>query len=330
LPKGASEVQVVEDAITDVAGIKVGHWTDLGAATGCTVVLCEAGAMPGVDVRGAASGTIGTDALRPGSFLRELHAVVLSGGSAFGLSTAAGVTRWCEETGIGLSFGGQRIPIVAGAILFDLLLGAADVRPDPEAGYAAAAAAKGGAVEQGSVGAGTGATVAKLLGREGVRKGGIGTASEAFGDGLAVGALFAVNCVGDVIDSATGKVIAGARSDSGLDTIAALRAGRPGRGGSNTTLGVVATNARLDKEQTNRLATIAHNGLARAVRPAHTMMDGDTIFTMATGERELSPDRILALETFATLAVERAIVKGVLAATSLGGVPSVREAQQRP
>jgi L-aminopeptidase/D-esterase-like protein len=237
---------------------------------------------------------------------------------------------WCEETGIGLSFGGQRIPIVAGAILFDLLLGAADVRPDPEAGYAAAAAAKGGAVEQGSVGAGTGATVAKLLGREGVRKGGIGTASEAFGDGLAVGALFAVNCVGDVIDSATGKVIAGARSDSGLDTLAALRAGRPGMGGSNTTIGVVATNAQLDKEQTNRLATIAHNGLARAVRPAHTMMDGDTIFTMATGERELSPDAVLALETFATLAVERAIVKGVLAATSLGGVPSVREAQQLP
>jgi Peptidase family S58 len=203
----------MEDAITDVAGVKVGHWTDLEAATGCTVVLCEAGAMPGVDVRGAASGTIATDALRPGSFLRAINGVVLSGGSAFGLATASGVMRWCEEAGIGLSFGGQRVPIVAGAILFDLGLGSATVRPGPGEGYAAAAAAKGGAVAQGSVGAGTGATVAKLLGREGVRKGGIGTASEAFGDGLVVGALFAVNCVGDVIDSATGRVIAGARRD---------------------------------------------------------------------------------------------------------------------
>jgi L-aminopeptidase/D-esterase-like protein len=317
----------MEDAITDVAGVKVGHWTDLEAATGCTVVLCEAGAMPGVDVRGAASGTIATDALRPGSFLRAINGVVLSGGSAFGLATASGVMRWCEEAGIGLSFGGQRVPIVAGAILFDLGLGSATVRPGPGEGYAAAAAAKGGAVAQGSVGAGTGATVAKLLGREGVRKGGIGTASEAFGDGLVVGALFAVNCVGDVIDSATGRVIAGARRDGGGDTISSLRVGPPGAGAGNTTLGVVATNARLDKEQTNRLATVAHNGLARAIRPAHTMMDGDTIFTMATGEKVIAAESIVALETFATLAVERAIVKGVLAATSLAGVPSVRDAE---
>ena len=318
----------LHDAITDVPGIKVGHWSHLVAATGCTVVLCEQGAMPGVDVRGAAPGTHETDVLRAGSSGSAVHAVVLTGGSLFGLSATAGVVRWCEEQGIGIVFGRQRIPIVSGAVLFDLNTGRSDVRPDAEAGYAAAATAGSGPVEQGSVGAGTGATVAKLRGAAARMKGGIGSASEAFGDGMIVGAIVAVNAVGDIIDSRDGSLVAGPRGRQGqyLDTLEALR--RPPRRSAeegNTTIAVVATNARLTKEQASRLATVAHDGFARAIRPVHTAQDGDTIFAMATGERELQSGGLTALETFAALAVERAIVKGVLAASSLAGVPSVGE-----
>jgi L-aminopeptidase/D-esterase-like protein len=317
------------DAITDVPGIKAGHWTDRRAATGCTVVLCEQGAVPGVDVRGGAPGTIGTDMMRPGMLVQEVHAIVLSGGSAFGLATAQGVTRWCEEHGVGLQFGGRRIPIVAGAILFDLNLGSSEIRPDAASGYAAAGAATSGRVAEGSVGAGTGATVAKVA-RRGLLKGGIGTASEAFGQGFVVGAIVAVNAVGDVMDE-YGGVLAGPRSDDGafIDTIEMLRHGRQPVIEGNTTIGVVATNASLTKEQTNRLASVAHDGLARAVRPAHTLGDGDTLFAVATGEHAVTPEDLLALEVFACLSVERAIRKGVLAATSLAGVPSVKEWMKR-
>ncbi len=323
------------DAITDVAGIRVGHWTDRRAATGCTVVLCEAGAVGGVDVRGAAQGTRETDLLRPGSVVRAVHAVLLSGGSAFGLDAAGGVMRWCEEHGIGLEFGGSRIPIVPAAILFDLGVGRNDVRPDANAGYAATVAAKAGRVAEGSVGAGTGATVAKAAGRERCLKGGIGTASEAGPAGLVVGAIVAVNGVGEVVDSRTGEVIAGPRGDDGrfLDTLSALSAMPRGwtavAAGENTTIGVVATNAHLTKEQTNRLATIAHDGLARAVRPAHTSSDGDTFFALATGEIDIPLRAVTAMEALTALAVERAIVKAVLAAKSLAGVPSVSEFRQR-
>lgn len=315
------------DAITDVAGIKVGHWTDRRAATGCTVVLCERGAVGGVDVRGAAPGTYETDVLRPGSMVASVHAILLTGGSAFGLDAATGVMRWCEEHGIGISFGGSVIPIVSGAVIFDLGTGRRDIRPNAESGYAAAAAAKTGRITEGSVGVGTGATVAKLMGREYALKGGVGTASESLDEGVVVAALVAVNAVGDVIDSRDGSVLAGPRADAGrfADTLSMLRSGgrRPAEG--NTTIGVVATNARLTKEQTNRLASVAHDGIARAIRPAHTQADGDTLFALATGEKEMHALRLVALEAFAALVVERAILKGVLAAKSLAGIPSVQD-----
>jgi L-aminopeptidase/D-esterase-like protein len=316
------------DAITDVAGIKVGHWTDLQGLTGCTVVLSEAGVVPGVDVRGGAPGTIETDLMRPGNVVNRVHGVLLSGGSAFGLAAQTGVVRWCEENGIGLEYAGQRIPIVPGAIIFDLGIGDAAARPGVEAGYAAAAAAKAGAVDEGSVGAGTGATVAKLMGHERWMKGGVGTASEELAGGLIVGAIVVVNAVGEVVDGRDGSVIAGPRADGGgfMDTLEGLRAieGDSVPGG-NTTIGVIATNARLDKEQANRLASMGHNGLARAIRPVHTLADGDTLFVLATGEVPVEGRQMLALEAFAAFVVERAIVKAVRAATSLGGAPAIRD-----
>jgi L-aminopeptidase/D-esterase-like protein len=313
------------DAITDVPGIKAGHCTDLDAVTGCTVVLCERGAMGGVDVRGGAPATLGTDALKPGTLVEAVHAVLLAGGSAFGLDAASGVLRWCEERGIGISFGGSVIPIVAGAVIFDLGIGRSDVRPDADAGYRAAAAATGGAVAQGSVGAGTGATVAKAGGPERATKGGLGSASEVTDSGLIVGALFVVNAVGEVLQD--GRVIAGPRMDDGSfgDSMTMLRERAQQQTPQNTTIGVVATNARLTKEQANRLAMVAHDGLARAVRPAHTLYDGDTIFALATGERELNAGDMGALEILAPRAVERAIIKAVREATSLGGVPAIRD-----
>jgi L-aminopeptidase/D-esterase-like protein len=311
------------DAITDVPGIKVGHWTNRRAATGCTVVLCERGAVGGVDVRGGAPGTLGTDALRPGTLIQEVHAVLLTGGSAFGLEAAAGVMRWCEDQVIGVSFGGARIPIVVGAVVFDLGIGRADVRPNLEAGYAAAAAAKAGRIEQGNAGAGAGATVAKAFGVERGFKGGIGTASEQIGD-LIVGAIVAVNAVGEIVDD--GRVIAGPRrpDDTFADSVRALAERSLPPAPANTTIAVIATNTRLSKEQACRLASVAHTGLARAIRPIHTMSDGDTAFALATGElANDEPQAIRALEALAPLAAERAVIKGVRAAKSLAGVPAV-------
>ena len=295
--------------------------------TGCTVVLCEAGVVPGVDVRGGAPGTIETDLMRPGNMVNVVHAILLSGGSAFGLAAQTGVVRWLEERGVGLEFANQRIPIVPGAILFDLNIGDPTARPDAGAGYAAASAAKDGPVEQGSVGAGTGAVVAKIL-RTGGVKGGVGTASEALSGGIVIGSLVVVNAVGEVFDGSTGKVVAGPRGKDGsfLDTIEGLRAlGSEAVPGENTTLGVIATNARLNKEQTNRLATMAQNGLARSIRPVHTLADGDTIFALATGEVAVEGRQLLALEAFSAFVIERAVHKAIAAATSLGGVPAVRD-----
>lgn len=315
------------DAITDVPGIKVGHWTDRNAATGCTVVLYEPGAVPGVDVRGASPGTYETDLMRPGFAATAVHAVFLTGGSLFGLSVGAGVTRWLEERGAGVQFGGQTIPVVSGAVIFDLGIGKAEVRPTDDSGYAAAASAQSGPVEQGSVGGGTGATVAKLAGRGRGLKAGVGSASEALADGIVVGAIIVVNAVGDVVNSDDGSVVAAPRGDNGafIDTMESLRTGARRISEGNTTIGVVATNAALSKEQASRLASAAHNGLARSVRPVHTTADGDTMFALATGEVELPPMRTVALEAFAVRAVERAVVKAVTSATSLGGVPSVSE-----
>lgn len=292
-------------------------------------MLWDGGAIGGVDVRGGAPGTRETDLLRPGNLVQTVNAVLLTGGSAFGLDAAGGVMRWCEEHGEGLSFGGTTIPIVVGAVLFDLGVGRADVRPGADAGYEAAAAASSDPPALGSVGAGTGATVAKAMGFRYAIKGGVGTASEAtLSSGLVVGALFAVNAFGEVVDSSTGRVVAGPRDPEGgfMDTTTILRSVAPPPAPRNTTIGVVATNARLTKEQTNRLATVAHDGIARAVRPAHTLADGDVIFALAKGDGpEASPADLRALEVLAALAAERAIVKAVRYATSLGGVPSVSD-----
>jgi L-aminopeptidase/D-esterase-like protein len=321
----------LRDAITDVPGIRVGHWTDRRAATGCTVVLCEKGAVGGVDVRGGAPGTRETDALRPGTLVQGVHAVLLTGGSAWGLDAAGGVMRYLEERGVGWVFGAGPVPVVVGAVLYDLRVGRGDVRPDAEAGYKACQAARAGAVAQGSVGAGTGATVGKVLGMERCLKGGLGMASEALpsaGDGLVVGALAAVNCFGEVVDPASGQVIAGPRAEGGgfVSTVDVLRGlGQAPWGGESTTLAVVATNARLTKEYACRLASVAHDGLARAIRPVHTMVDGDVVFAMATGQTALEPMRYAALEALAAQAVERAVLKAVREAHGLAGVPSAAE-----
>jgi len=321
----------LRDAITDVPGIRVGHWTDRRAATGCTVVLCEKGAVGGVDVRGGAPGTRETDLLRPGTLVQGIHAVLLTGGSAWGLDAAAGVMRYLEEKGVGWAFGGGPVPVVVGAVLYDLRLGRGDVRPDAEAGYRACRAAKAGAVAQGSVGAGTGATVGKALGMERCLKGGLGTASEALPSAageLVVGALVAVNCFGEVVDPASGQVIAGPRAEGGgfVGTVDILRGAEQAPwGGESTTLAVVATNARLTKEYACRLASVAHDGLARAIRPLHTMVDGDVVFTMATGQVAVEPMRYPALEALAARAVERAVLKAVREARGLAGVPSAAE-----
>jgi len=265
--------------ITDVEGIKVGHFTDSRRPTGCTVVLYETGAVAGVDVRGSAPGTRETDLLNPINTVDKVHAIVLSGGSAFGLDTAAGVMRWLEERGYGYQTAAAKVPIVPAAILYDLGSGDPKIRPDAAAGYQACASAKSGPVEEGSVGAGAGATISKLAGAQRV-KGGIGTSSIALPNGIVVGAIVAVNAVGDVIDPKTGKVVAGS------DIMQAWRSGveitRAPRPGESTTIGIVATNAAFNKTEMTKIAQMAHDGIARAVNPAHTPFDGDTLFAMTT------------------------------------------------
>jgi L-aminopeptidase/D-esterase-like protein len=274
-------------AITDVAGIEVGHFSDPRRPTGCTVILARDGAVGGVDVRGAAPGTRETDLLSPGNLVQQVHGVMLAGGSAWGLAAAEGAMRWLEERGVGLDVRFGTLPIVPAAVLFDLPMGDARIRPDAAAGYAACEAASTQAPAEGNVGAGSGALVGKLFGVDRAMKGGIGCASVTVG-GVTVGALIACNALGDVIDPDTAQVVAGARTADGralLDTRRALMRGdvpKPLLAGTNTTLGVVATDAVLTKVQANRLATAAHDGLARSINPVHTMSDGDTLFALAT------------------------------------------------
>ena len=317
--------------IGHVPGIRVGHYTDPRAATGCTAVLCDSGAVGGVDVRGSAPGTRETDLLRPGSLVPQVDAVLLTGGSAFGLSAASGVVSYLEERGQGYRAGPFTVPIVSAAVLFDLGVGAASVRPGAEEGYRACEAASAGDMAQGSVGAGTGATVAKALGVGRGVKGGVGTAGIDLGDGVIVGAIVAVNAVGGVHDPDTGELIAGARSDDGdgmVDVLGAMVSSTaeppPVKFAANTTIGVVATNARLDREQANKLAPVSHDGMALAVRPAHTTHDGDTMFALATGasDRDVDLDRLCAL---AVVCTARAIVNGVRNATGLAGVPAASD-----
>lgn len=318
--------------ITAVEGLALGHFTLEERPTGCTVILAEDGAVAGVDVRGGAPGTREIALLDPVNSVQEAHAIVLSGGSAFGLDAAAGVVRYLEERGIGYRAGDHVVPIVAAAILFDLGVGGGSVRPGPECGYEAARVASTAAPAEGSVGAGAGATVGKLRGRGRAMKGGIGTASITLADGLTVAAVVAVNAVGDVIDPATGEIVAGVRTEDGTgfaDARALLREGEvrpPGDDASveNTTIGVVATNARLSKAEITKVAQMAHDGLARAIYPAHTPSDGDTLFGLATGthEDEAGLSRIGAL---AADMVAEAILRAVRTATGLPGLPSVAD-----
>ena len=319
---------VADDGIASVPGFRAGHFTNRKAATGCTVVLCGDGAVGGVDVRGSAPGTRETDLLRPMNLVSEVHAVLLTGGSAFGLDAASGVVRYLEEKGIGVEVGMARVPVVPAAVLFDLGIGDSNVRPTSEEGYMACENASSGAVAEGSVGAGTGATVGKVLGAERAVKGGIGTASLALGNDVMVGAIVAVNAVGSVFDPEDGSLVAGPRDEDGNGMMDSLEAvispkyvGVNRELPTNTTIGVVATNARLTKEQANKLASVAHDGLALAVRPAHTMSDGDTIFALASGESELPPD-MLRLCGAAVVCMSRAIVRGVERAEGLAGIPA--------
>jgi len=315
-------------AITDVAGIEVGHFSDTRRPTGCTVILAREGAVAGVDVRGAAPGTRETDLLSPGNLVQQVHGVMLAGGSAWGLAAAEGAMRWLEERNVGMDVRFGTLPIVPAAVLFDLPMGDARIRPDAAAGYAACEAATRDAPEEGNVGAGSGALVGKLFGVHRAMKGGIGTASVTVG-GVTVGALIAVNALGDVIDPDTAQPVAGARTEDGralLDTRRALLRGelpKPLLAGTNTTLGVIATDAVLTKVQANRLASVAHDGLARAINPVHTMSDGDTLFALATGRIPLegpgaeSRPGMTVLGTMAAEAVARATLRAVLAARSV-------------
>ncbi len=312
----------MHDDITDIPGIRVGHDTNLEAGTGCTVILCDTPAVGGVDVRGSAPATRETDLLRPMNLVEEVNAVVLTGGSAYGLDAASGVMRYLEEHDIGYHTGVARVPIVPAAAIFDLAFGSPTVRPDAAAGYRACEKATTEPVMQGNVGAGAGATVGKMAGPSFMMKGGLGSASTQLSDGTIVGALVVVNAVGDVIDPQTQRVVAGARNQAGEDLFATNPFG-------NTTIAVVATNASLTKEQVNKVAQMAHDGMAQAIRPAHTMFDGDAIFALALGPKTqtLTNSSIAASLTStigaaAAITLARAILKAVRHATELHGLPA--------
>jgi L-aminopeptidase/D-esterase-like protein len=316
--------------LTDVAGLRVGHFTDARRPTGCTVVLAEGGAVCGVDVRGGAPGTRETDLLDPVNSVQQVHAVVLSGGSAFGLDTATGVMRYLEEKGVGFPVSVGKVPIVPAAILYDLGIGDWTIRPDARAGYEAARAATAGPIAEGSVGAGAGATVGKMFGASRAMKGGIGTASVRLPSGAVVAALVAVNANGDVVDPTTGRVVAGARTDDGKGlrgTVAALMAGvRPGPPlrAENTSIGVVATNVALTKAEATKTAQMAHDGLARTIRPAHVPWDGDTLFALSTGAVTIEQPS-LVVGALAAEAVAGAVLRAVTTATGLPGYPSTSD-----
>jgi L-aminopeptidase/D-esterase-like protein len=318
-----------QKGMTAVPGIRVGHATDPAGLTGCTVVLCEKGAVGGVDQRGGAPGTRETDLLRPLHLVQEVHAVLLAGGSAFGLAAADGVMRYLEGRGVGFDARVARVPIVPAAILFDLDVGDPRVRPDADSGYAACQAASDGPVVEGNVGAGAGATAGKILGPGRAMKAGLGSAAVDLGGGLVVGALVAVNPLGDVVDPRSGAILAGARkltADEPADTLAVMRSmvGKAALkfASSNTVIGVVATSARLTKEQANKVAQMAQDGIARAVRPAHTLFDGDTLFALSTGGKRADVNLIGA---YAAEVVAEAIARAARAAEGVEGLPAWRD-----
>lgn len=325
-------------AITDVRGIEVGHAQVEEALTGCTVLLCRKGAVAGVDIRGGAPGTRETDLLDPVNLVQKVHAIVLAGGSAYGLDAAGGVMRYLEEQKIGFDTGAAKVPIVPTAILYDLNLGRADIRPDAALGYRAAASASSAAPAEGNVGVGTGASVGKMFGSSLAMKSGVGTASMDVGGGVVVGALVAVNAWGDVIDPQTNRILAGLRTgkvgplrvgkkDYFADTLAMLKSPLGRRvldlaARANTVIGVVATNARLTKAQATKVAQMAQDGVARTVRPAHTMLDGDTIFALSTGAKKMD---VSAVGAFAAETMAEAIGRAVKMATAAGSLPGLLE-----
>jgi L-aminopeptidase/D-esterase-like protein len=300
--------------LTDVAGLCVGHAQDNLARTGCSVALCPDGAVCGVDVRGGAPGTRETDLLKPGNLVEKVHGVLLAGGSAFGLDAAGGVMRYLEKAGVGLDVGVARVPIVCGAVLFDLAVGDADIRPDAAMGALACEDAfSGGEKPQGRVGAGAGATVGKAAGPDFCMDGGLGCASLSLGGGIVVAAMVAVNALGDICDYRDGRILAGAKRDGNfIDLREFMLSGGNAfaLAETNTTIGIVATNAILDKGQAHRLATVAHDGLALSIRPVHTLSDGDTVFSMATGEKKAE---LHCLYAAAPVVMARAVANAVLA-----------------
>lgn len=326
----------MKNSITDVPGIEVGHAHDEDALTGCTVIITRKGAVAGVDQRGGAPGTRETDLLNPVNLISKIHGLLLSGGSAFGLDAASGVMRYLNEQGIGFDAGAAKVPIVPAAVLFDLAFGSAEIRPDAEMGYQAAQAANADDAQVGNVGAGMGATVGKILGMGNAMKAGLGTASVDLGGGVIVGAIVAINAFGDIIRPQTGAILAGARPAqvgpvkvggdgefaNTLDVMKTL----PGRTimklatRANTVIGAVATNAKLTQAEATRVAMMAQDGLARSIRPAHTLLDGDTIFALSTGSKKADVSTIGA---FAAEALAQAILRGTESAASLGGLPGL-------
>jgi L-aminopeptidase/D-esterase-like protein len=316
--------------ITAVQGIKVGHFTDTRRPTGCTVLLFEKGATAGVDVRGSAPGTRETDLLSPTNTVQQVQAILLSGGSAFGLDAASGVVRYLEEHGLGFHMGSITVPIVPAAILYDLGVGDSKIRPTAESGYKACQAATNGKVAEGNVGAGAGATVGKMFGMQWAMKSGIGTASVAIAKtGIIVAAIVAVNAVGDVVDPKTGKIVAGARKPDGSGFVDLMAQIREGRGvelpaGANSTIGVVATNVAFDKTQMTKIAQMAHDGLARTINPVHTLADGDTIFAVATGANPTRANHG-AIGALAADVMAQAVLRAVRRARGLPGLPSAAD-----
>ena len=325
-----SETQPAHGCITDIGNLRGGHFTHSERHTGCTVMVFDQPTVAGVDVRGAAPGTRETDLLNPVNTVQQVNAILLTGGSAFGLDAATGVMRYLEEHGMGFPVGAGVVPIVPAAVLFDLTVGNSKIRPNAESGYAACQAANSSGVPEGCFGAGAGATVGKLFGMKSAMKSGIGSASIRIdGTDLIVGALVAVNAVGDVFDHETGKLLAGARTPDGksfLNSVSQLRKGAliSAMSGAHSTIGIVATNAALTKTEATKIAQMAHDGLARGINPIHTAMDGDTLFAAATGTAKTKAD-LTTVGAVGAVAVADAVRNAVLAATSLPGYPAHRD-----
>jgi L-aminopeptidase/D-esterase-like protein len=311
--------------LTDIAGIRVGHISDYDAVKGCTAILCPAGAAAGVDIRGSASSTQETPNLDPAHVTGQIHGILLTGGSAFGLEAAAGVRRHLEHEGYGFDTGAAKVPIVPAAVIYDLAIGKADVRPNVAMGEAAGAAATADAVREGNVGVGTGATVGKILGMKCAMKAGVGSYTVTLPGGVLAASLVVVNAFGDVRDPVTGKIVAGARAAPGsrefADTVEQMKRRPPaGWGGRNTTLGVIATNAKLNKVEANKLARLAGLGLARTIYPVNTSFDGDTVFALSIGELRADVD---VLGVAAAEAMAEGILRSVRLAKPLAGVPGL-------